>query len=882
MDSSGLEEDDDWSRRVEQDESQRCSSSVMAMDGEQDDDDDDGGIRSNVSAATSIPPNGTPATQDMNMDNSLNMDMNMGEPNLLAPQREEPTLKEKLVERERQRRVETEMARLKRQFALSSSRNRNNNNNNNGEDQDDGQDNDNDDDTDLNTSINRGGVGVRAENGSAQGTVGDESTISVHGGAGDEPGNNNNKEGEPNKLTYPMERFLQQQGTVNQEQSQQREHKRENTTTQGVVMERFLKDPIVVESEPESEPERRISDLDPDPDPDPDQGQNNNVDRTVSFNVEPTRAAQSQVQAHSNPRIVGGASGSFDSMPSGRSSLSHDDGSVGGVLTSMASMEAHASVEANTPSIHNDHDDSDDSKHVDELPQNVGPSSVTLDSLEVQQQQHHHPTNEHEPYNNPTADRTSSTISSEQQQQPPRVLRLTEAEIQEMAAIEEVSTGNAPPSDRDDISESSFVGELNTDFGGGAPNTLSQGTPTTAMESASMLESNRSAPPSIDHEHGHDDHSLDDIATGSEASSDDGNSVSVVANPPSERATSERGAGEAPLSPSIPDEMHPVLSPTQTNMEQQQQQQENDSPERQLLLQGGGGGVARAPPQMMGVDDGPLDLETSLAANVGVVNRQIRPGMINFKPHRGGMPDIVARSPASPVRRTLSMPDMLTFDVDGFDYDKHAPLSPRSGLSDSIRDFPPDDVWSPLDHGKMAVSPLHATRKRLSMPSPPSNFLLRPDVGGVTRGYGTLGGVLEEETPHLQFRPKAIAPSLDVIVQDGQPEKDEGRPLLSQVPRDIPAGRAYVRELLSGEIPVRSLVDDVFSDIRSVSTATESLQNYEAKEYLETNILARGELVSSEGLFLFVESLHGRIKTFFYLLFSLSRTIGCSHSHFDD
>jgi hypothetical protein len=61
------------------------------------------------------------------------------------------------------------------------------------------------------------------------------------------------------------------------------------------------------------------------------------------------------------------------------------------------------------------------------------------------------------------------------------------------------------------------------------------------------------------------------------------------------------------------------------------------------------------------------------------------------------------------------------------------------------------------------------------------------------------------------------------------------------VPRELSVRRAYISELLSGEFPIRSLVDDVFSDIRSVSTATESHQNYEAKEYLETNILARGE-----------------------------------------
>ena len=719
MDSSGLEEDDDWSRRVEREDASE-------------------------SEAASIPPNGngTPATPNNNM--------NMGEPNRLAPQREEPTLKEKLVERERQRRVETEMARLKRQFALSSSHHSENQ-----DDDDDGQEDGNHNEDGNSNSINAGvGGAIRTENGSAQATMGDES--SVHG---DELGD---KEGEnPNKLTYPMERFLQEQGTVNQEElSQQREQHKRADTSKGVVMERFLKDPIVVEP---SEP-----------------GQNNNLDRTVSFDMEPRAEGQSA-------QIVEDVSG--------------PDSSV--LASSMASMEvnANASVEVN-PSIRND-----DSENDDEL------------------------LHDNEPYS-PTADRPSSTTSSEQ---PPRVLRLTEAEIQEMAAIEEVSIGNAPPSDReDDISESSFVGELQTDIFG-APNhtivdtmggTMSQGTAqTTAMDSASMVESNRSGPPSIDR--GHEDHSLDDIDTGSEASSDDGNSVSVVGNPPSERAPSEHepvGEEEETTSPSIPDEIHPSSSPTRTI-----EQLDTDSPE-QLM-----------PPQILNVPESPLDLEKSLAANAGVVNRQIRPGMVNFNPQpeqRG------SRSPASPIRRALSMPDAYTFDVDGFDYDKHAPLSPRSGLSDSIRDFPPDDVWSPLmPHEKMAVSPLHAIRKkRPLLPPAPINFSPPPDVvGDMTAGYGTLGAALEGETPHIQFPPKAIPRSFDSSFQGDEEKKDEGRPLLSHVPREISARRAYIRELLSGEIPVRSLVDDVFSDIRSVSTATESLQNYEAKEYLETNILARGE-----------------------------------------
>lgn len=76
----------------------------------------------------------------------------------------------------------------------------------------------------------------------------------------------------------------------------------------------------------------------------------------------------------------------------------------------------------------------------------------------------------------------------------PRVLRLTEADMQEMAAIEEASIGNAPPSEREEemLSE---IGEL-ADFGGPTmndPGTISQDTPTTAQESASMISGGNEA-----------------------------------------------------------------------------------------------------------------------------------------------------------------------------------------------------------------------------------------------------------------------------------------------------------------------------------------------------------------------------------------------------
>ena len=113
----------------------------------------------------------------------------------------------------------------------------------------------------------------------------------------------------------------------------------------------------------------------------------------------------------------------------------------------------------------------------------------------------------------------------------PRVLRLTEADMQEMAAIEDASIGNAPPSEREEML--SEIGEL-ADFGGGHPNpagNLSLDTPTTAMESNSV--GNQSATRN-------DHRSLDGLVNASVSSHPSpGGSVNdtVEANPPSERAT---------------------------------------------------------------------------------------------------------------------------------------------------------------------------------------------------------------------------------------------------------------------------------------------------------------------------------------------------------
>ena len=123
----------------------------------------------------------------------------------LVPPRPERTLKEKLVERERQKRIETERARLKRQFALSHGGGASA--------------------TEEETAVEQEQAD---ENGSVVGTVGDASSVAAHateieddhenqrrddGNNNDETAKDGQDGGNRGELGYTMERFLSEQAT---------------------------------------------------------------------------------------------------------------------------------------------------------------------------------------------------------------------------------------------------------------------------------------------------------------------------------------------------------------------------------------------------------------------------------------------------------------------------------------------------------------------------------------------------------------------------------------------------------------------------------------------------------------------------------------------
>jgi hypothetical protein len=741
-------DDDDWSRQVETDtEIDRMSSSVM-MEGDVDDMETSAGNRSSMNLASTMDAVAAPESIPSMSPGSALLDRESTSTGL-APKREEKTLKEKLVERERQRRVETERARLKQQFALSG---------------DGGVAADED-------STSGGAYDVLAlrENGSVAGTVGEGSIVAQI----------DTFDNESQKLPYPMERFLQDQGNVIEEEPT-RESQRD-VQNQGIfVMERFLQEPVNVDSQVQgiSEVERPT------------------VDRSVSFDMEP----------HLTPSSTGGdlpahrGSTREVTAPESIPSLlgSHDD-----FLNNSESEDVGASVAGNI-SIANASMTciTSEDPHIGDLGEGSDASEMDGDAVMVSRSLEIHPVHVPE---SPSVDRSPSSDQ-------PRFFRLTEAEIEEMAAIDEASRSNAPPSDRDDFSDSSFVGELVSDFPGPMVDhvgTLSQGTPTTAMESASMASGNQSAQRMS--ENADDQHSIDAMGTTSisshiAVSSEDG-SVSVTVNPPSDTG------GDDPLSP-IPDEVRPVPN-ISGDLEQHGAQSLENS-------------AANAPSasQMWGNENTLSELHASAVGNAGIVNRQIRPGMTNTKRRtRESKDNTVSEAPSTPIRRSLSVPNKMHFDVDGFDYDKNAAISPGSGISASIRDISANDMWSP--GSKLSVSPVH----QRGMPS--------PDDPDILRNYGT-GNGLPDLKSGVGSGLNSHTPSARAVLGD------EMEPLLPDIPHEIVArhgsrGSQIFSSRTFDPQSLRTLVDDVFSDIRSESTATINAGQNEAQDYLDSSFLKRGE-----------------------------------------
>ena len=361
---------------------------------------------------------------------------------LPSPQQPELTLKEKLVLRERQQRIETERARLKRQFALSSTAEETDLVN-----ESDGTMNYNQDVVNHPSAGSLlGGIDHTNDNGREF----EEESTRAHPDEEEAAADEANR-----RLGFNMERFLRNSESFHPELQHALETDRnfqsgESATdaTKGVVMERFLNDIVNTNHMLPDVPSDQI--VEP--------------HRSVSFDVDAAMTTQdlphsvlSQSLEFQHQSLLASIHPSFG-----------EESAAGISLVSNASMR----TEANTVR--------------DDFYAAGNPPLYSTSSLE----------NMHE-NDRASLDDVSSRVSDDE----PRVLRLTEADMLEMAAIEEASIGNAPPSDRDEVESYSEIGEL-TDFGGsgggmhrflvGDPGFTGPDTPTTALESTSQL-SQRSA-----------------------------------------------------------------------------------------------------------------------------------------------------------------------------------------------------------------------------------------------------------------------------------------------------------------------------------------------------------------------------------------------------
>ena len=743
-DNDDDDEEDNWSRQVEMDETTNAdhhhhhntttndTDSLVVINDEDEDASTSSSNRDKDTTANPPPP---------------------------QPSHRELTLKERLVVRERQRRIEAERARLKRRFVQS------------GVIADD--DDDDDDEDDNGSNVRQGASGDDSGNHHPLDTTNDtangranrpDSPFDGGGGGGGDVDIMSATEGtlgeestrahyypdeesaaaEENRLGFNMERFLRNSDTFNPQLEPMAEDRE-------ALMKRFLKEPVVVEPPVVEETNEQAG------------GQGDSVQRTVSFDVDglggvrrdTDEGGQIATDIPSSADPIDVPAESFVSFGDDTANMSTtnvsiqveaDEEDLVHPLTPMTSLEVHESA-----------------SQMDDMIARSTTSSVATPSVG----------------GNETSDE-------------PRVLRLTEADMQEMAAIDEASIGNAPPSEREEemLDE---IGEL-ADFGGSVGpdplGTLSQGTPTTAQDSASLISggnhSRSSARPtsaaSMDRRSA-DQGSLDGMPGTASYSSNPAMSPGAVST--AVEAPSPVRAHDVSMVPQTPVDgvidgvgaAHAVEQPTL-----------GEEPGLSLL------------PSRREVDVDSTDKEK-------IVNRVLRPGMINF-------PAQAQRPRSSDEEDGLGEPVV----VEGFDFDKDEPTSPLPSIqNDSFRDLPPD-VWSPT--GKMQVSPIAPKGRSLrplgelpEYPDMSNNVELRPG----TAGGRTMPTIDTETTPLLRDDvPPEITTSGRMMSDDRVAESSRRFSIISDI-------------------------QSVFSDVRSEEELSKAGINNESEHYLASSIFARGK-----------------------------------------
>jgi len=660
------------------------------------------------------------------------------------PEKPELTLKEKLVLRERQRRIETERARLKRQFAQTA------------------------EETAEEGGAEDGvGLGMGGSQSIGEGTLGEESTR-AHA---------DEESSDANRLGFNMERFLRNSDSFNpqlepmtedgEQQQQQQDGATTATAATGVVMERFLNDPVVVPdaadvvgSAPSGESNLVL----------PETSREDGDDTLTRPLVEPHRSVSFDVEGLTAGQLPRDGGDPLDLTNASIMSNAESISQTGEVVVEHASSAVSMEAQRDAASSHED------------------------------------------------------VLSTNSNDEEPRVLRLTEADMLEMASIEEASIGNAPPSDRDEEEILSEIGEL-AGFGGGHHHglggdvALSHDTRTTAMESASQISGNQSQRSA-------------QLVTSA--------AVSAVSSTSAEIPSADHHSVIEGIPPAASDPPH------------------------HLLLSPGAGSVVVHPPSEGGRDDDMDDADVRMpSSDVNIsrishdgpdllIHEQIVQPSLLLEENVARVPEASERGPDAPVNRQRrynaphdSSPDTGGSNasphaeglVEGFDFDKNAPVSPEAH-HDSFHDLP-SDQWSP--QGQMHISPLHARPRHV--PVVPLNY----------------GAVVDRDNDKTELRHhRGLTPP--GLTNDARHHDSEHAPLLG-IRDDIPPEIITRRNLSdpesgvngshdhyhrdhkhrSGSVTsyVESIVEDVFHEVRSVEEEKELVVN-ESDIYLASSIWARG------------------------------------------
>jgi hypothetical protein len=578
------------------------------------------------------------------------------------PHKPELTLKEKLVMRERQRRIETERARLKRQFLFSSNSSATAaatgvesrlENSSLGSNTRHAMMNDNDhmiDPVGFPIVHHHGGGGSSSGGGGGEDFLlgerdhDDEESMRAHP---DEDGD----EAATESLGFNMERFLRNSDTFHPPQQLEPpriagEPNHHHHEEKGVLMERFLKDVVTPHPPPPAEESAtmmmRMMMMEEDKPSNNMAGGSSH--RSVSFDMDSNVGGMMMIPSPIAP------------LPS---SLPVIEGAAAEDNAMSLSMMAEAS---SSPSV--GRGDPDGSLHVE------APSSVASSS---------------------EGGGRGGTLAGSTNTDEPRMLRLTEADMLEMASIDEASIGNAPPSDRDEaLSE---IGEL-AEFtaaaavhhqqdrrigrGGG-----SHDTPTTVLESSSQLS-------------GGDYHSQGHVVQ----------SVSSSTDRPSPPVPNLRHDSQS----FFDDSTRAIAADDSSDNDD-----DDDTMEPPLRHDLVSNGLVDLPPHASTTtprrdNDSVADASASVV-EIPYANRPRR--------HQSISPETIDDSVALSDNHSSTI-------VDGFDYDKDAPGSPHESNAlllvnnndDSYNqgdnnNNPMDNSWCVDHHQMMHVSPLHSTAQRL-------------------------------------------------------------------------------------------------------------------------------------------------------------------------